>query len=314
MNYRFCLFIHLLLSLICGLSFVSLPSSTANSANCDSVQEIIRQDTEWTLENSPYTLQGKIQVDTGVTLTVAPGVHIVGNGCPIQLWGNFIAVGTQNHKIEIENADIFQMSPLDNWKPESGYRNLSISYARFRHGTIQILLGELELQDSYLEEINLVFRNSVSSLVYIPENRSLIVRNVFVNPMQAISIEYEIFGKLEIQDNSFYPKQYLGDLFYIRGLRNQSFIDEGAEVLINHNNFFYEDGNVISISESLRRDVDATQNYWSITDDSQIQDRITDGNDGLEYRAYVEYTPFLLTSNENAPVLWHIFLPRISRN
>ena len=46
-------------------------STTVTAA---SVSGTITEDTTWTAANSPYTLTGHITVDSGVTLTIEPGV------------------------------------------------------------------------------------------------------------------------------------------------------------------------------------------------------------------------------------------------
>lgn len=302
MNYRLRLFIRFALIFICGFIFTSSISAKASSVDCNSIQEIIRQDTIWTVENSPYVLQGMIQVDFGSTLTIAPGVRIVGNECAIQLWGNFVAVGTQNLKIEIENVNI-RRREIDQWKPQDGYKSIEIAYARLHRAIITTTQGgTVSLLNSYLENSTVYISHYLSSLSTVPESNSYIEKNIF--KQSRISISYEVPGRLRITDNSFYLSGI--GISYIR----LPIIDDGGEVIINYNNFF-NNGLTISLEPTVRRDVDATQNYWNTTDGSQIQDKIRDRNTDLECLAFVTYSPYLVTQNENAPLVREVFFPLV---
>jgi len=44
----------------------------------DYVSGVITQSTTWTLDHSPYTLTADVTVATGVTLTIEPGVVVMG--------------------------------------------------------------------------------------------------------------------------------------------------------------------------------------------------------------------------------------------
>jgi hypothetical protein len=81
----------LLIFLVSSLLFLgSLRFSSAQTGM--SVYGQVNSDTTWTQANSPYTLTGIVQVRSGVTLTIQPGVTVnLGtyslqvNGTPWQL-------------------------------------------------------------------------------------------------------------------------------------------------------------------------------------------------------------------------------------
>ena len=57
------------------------------------MQDIIAQDTKWTINNLPYLLTGNIQLTYGAPLTIESGVMVVGNNYKLQIFGNLVAVG-----------------------------------------------------------------------------------------------------------------------------------------------------------------------------------------------------------------------------
>lgn len=63
------------------------------------INGIIASDTTWTKTNSPYTFQGPVSVNRGVTLTIEPGVSININNYYLQVNGTLIAKGTSDDRI-----------------------------------------------------------------------------------------------------------------------------------------------------------------------------------------------------------------------
>ncbi len=65
----------------------------------------ITADTHWTLSNSPYMLTCYVQVSTGVTLTIDPGVVVEGSGnVGLYVQGTLLAQGTTNQPITFTSA------------------------------------------------------------------------------------------------------------------------------------------------------------------------------------------------------------------
>ena len=70
---------------------------------------VLFQDTTWRKSESPFHLEGQAQVVEGVTLTIEPGVTIIGDGGSIVFAGTVNAEGTSSDKIsfELTTAGIF---------------------------------------------------------------------------------------------------------------------------------------------------------------------------------------------------------------
>ena len=71
---------------------------------------VLSQDTTWRKSDSPFYLEGEAQVVKGVTLTIEPGVTIIGDGGWIAFAGTVKAEGTSSDKIsfELTTAGIFE--------------------------------------------------------------------------------------------------------------------------------------------------------------------------------------------------------------
>ena len=71
---------------------------------------ILSQNTTWRKSESPFYLEGRAHVREGVTLTIEPGVTIIGNGGRISFEGTIKAEGMSSDKIsfELTTAEIFE--------------------------------------------------------------------------------------------------------------------------------------------------------------------------------------------------------------
>jgi len=84
---------------------VALSTSLAfgTAANATDVSGTISENTTWTLAGSPYIVTGWLQISSGITLTIEPGVivKLTGPGNPqgIVVSGTLIADGTGSNKI-----------------------------------------------------------------------------------------------------------------------------------------------------------------------------------------------------------------------
>ncbi len=91
----------LILVIVCGLSFVGgVEAST-------SVGGLLTANTTWTRANSPYLLTGPVGVQSGVTLTIEPGVTVEFSGYYIQVNGTLMARGTDENKIIFTSVAVY---------------------------------------------------------------------------------------------------------------------------------------------------------------------------------------------------------------
>ncbi len=83
-----------------------------NSMADTNVSGFVSADTTWTAANSPYVVTGSVIVNSGVTLTVEPGVTVkLNSGKAIQVDGTLLAKGTSAKKITFTRSS----STSSNW-------------------------------------------------------------------------------------------------------------------------------------------------------------------------------------------------------
>ena len=123
-----------LLCLLITLLIVGLTVSTNEhiivSASSNAIG-ILYQNTTWTKAGNPYVLTGPLAVNTGVTLTIQPGVVVDLNSYYIQVNGTLTAIGTSGDKIQFSGGEI-------NFKPVSnGWNQRSDSGSQFQYAIFQ---------------------------------------------------------------------------------------------------------------------------------------------------------------------------------
>jgi hypothetical protein len=133
-------------------------------ASSNTVSGIITCDTTWTKANSPYYISGPVTVAQGITLTIEPGVHVIGNTYSyIDINGTLRAVGTADDLIQFYSSMIDFMPSSSNWNEQTGSGSI-IEYAIL--GSINILYASPKL--SY---------NSIGSIIHIDGGSPIISYN-----------------------------------------------------------------------------------------------------------------------------------------
>ena len=85
-----------------SVSLVSAMHSTGESIDATQTDTsgAIDTATTWTTSNSPYVITGPVWVESGVTLTIEPGVEIRAEfGCYIAVSGELVAIGAASSPI-----------------------------------------------------------------------------------------------------------------------------------------------------------------------------------------------------------------------
>src|SRR4051812_20733265 len=108
--------------------FTLIISATLNTHATD-VSGTILADTHWTISGSPYTLVGIFGVNTGVTLTIDPGVQVAGNFDLIVL-GRIVIDGDNANTVKFQDTRLLLK------KANLGLS--SIEYVDFNHSGVQL--------------------------------------------------------------------------------------------------------------------------------------------------------------------------------
>ncbi|MFH0813074.1 MAG: hypothetical protein V2A69_09595 [Pseudomonadota bacterium] len=158
----------------------------------------ISTDTTWTLTNSPYVVTGTVQVLSGVTLTIEPGVTVKFNqGTLLRIGGELIAEGTETQMITFTSNEPTP-SPGD-WGPiefvegavgstldENG-EYVSGSIIKFCHVEYGEGIRAKELYIGYSNFCN----NHIAMTIFNP---STIKHNRIFNNYLGIGTGYNFFG------------------------------------------------------------------------------------------------------------------------
>jgi len=126
--------------LILGLLFISLNVLAIN------VSGYIGSNTTWTKANSPYVITGDIDVDTGATLTIEPGVTIIADGNHVlYIDGRISAIGTASDNITFTCKQVPKDVYSATWKGievrhASFSDTLYFEYCHFQYATYALFV------------------------------------------------------------------------------------------------------------------------------------------------------------------------------
>ena len=93
-----------LIVLFGSLFFASYNFGTVKAST--NIENTITSDTTWFKTNSPYRLIGQTLIETGIKLTIEPGVIVDLNGYSFLVNGTLIAQGNVNEEIFFSNGSI----------------------------------------------------------------------------------------------------------------------------------------------------------------------------------------------------------------
>ena len=245
------------------------------------VSGIIWSDTTWALSDSPYRIVGPVQIDVTATLTIEPGVEVMGGS--IQTWGRLVAHGTPVERITFSGVEI-----VPGTSSSSTRYDISIDYARITAGST---LFEPTGSGHYG---TLSLRNSTVSTplpwVYLwyPQSDVEIERNVFESYTR-FSIGHNV-AKVIIRNNHFRAD---GEIL--------NWAAYGEPTVVELNTFSDSRFRVGLSSGYTDVALTAVRNYWGTVSPAEIEEMILDRNDGLEYAGYVPYEPFLAEPHPDTP-------------
>ncbi len=114
------------------------------------VNSDIVTNTTWTVSGSPYTLSGMIRVSKTITLTVEPGVTVIGGNGAFQIAGNLNAIGAPAQPIAFSGGSPSALHFLD-----GGTGVLQHIDMQFHYGIgLYEDSGSVQISDSILQNAN----------------------------------------------------------------------------------------------------------------------------------------------------------------
>jgi len=293
-NVKFLIIVLILLSFLLNWD-EGLANSSIISVFIDNPDEgtivggIISNDTDWNLQGSPYIFSSDVQVDENITLTVDPGVQIIGDNYVLQIWGTLDVKGSNDSKVSFKDTRI-----------GAGINGTATYLIDIKHATIngggiyglvRNRYGILNLTDSQIENTT-TFIN-----IDYPVSDCKIERNIFINS-EGIRVGLDNEIQVVIRNNLFY-EQTGG--FAIENWATYG----GKENMIVENNSFLSTNKIALYLREMSNPVGmtATHNFWNTTNDEVIDNMIFDRNDNLEISDYINPYPILNEPHPDTPEL-----------
>ncbi len=89
---------------VLGMLSISLTNNYLNAQT--NVSGIISVNTTWTASGNPYNVTGNVLINTGITLTIEPGVTVkFDNLKALQINGQLVAIGTNSNYITFTSSN-----------------------------------------------------------------------------------------------------------------------------------------------------------------------------------------------------------------
>lgn len=261
------------------------------------VKGIIEGDISWSLSDSPYQIDGVLQIPYNSKLTINDGVIVYGKirqnsttglsrfgenpySPEIGIWGGLFINGTKEHPVSINNAVFAQKTGDDKGRSFIGRldaQNIKIQSSTFGFSSGNIFIRDSEIIDSY-----------GPSIVYpqvFNEPNSVITGNLFKSHR---GIRLDPSKDISFTNNKF-VNSGLSEI-WLRPIYT-------TKKLVFKNNSFDEKNRVYCDNEGSASDpnykIDVSNNYWGTTDTVQIYDILVDKFDNLKYSCELVYSPFL---------------------
>jgi hypothetical protein len=254
-----------------------LPINTSFSSTGTIVSGVITTNTTWTKQGSPYRISGGIIVNPNVTLTIEPGVEVIGkSGEYLDVQGKLKAIGTPderiilrdayingwdwtNQSIHLEYTDLFHESFNGGFLVTSFRRDVILRHNRFSNGSIRITP---QYSDVYVE--NNFFTNNSTLDISNGRSKVFVRNNTFKN---------EGISQADISISSREPDGTL------------------PNVEMNGNNFFGQNKLSVKLDGYNSIVFNGLDNYWGTTDPQLIDRRVYDSSNRLNIDR-IAFKPF----------------------
>jgi len=257
---------------------------------------ILWTDTTWSVENSPYVITDTIQVPSGVSLAIEPGVTVarLTAGDMFLIHGTISAKGTADKVITFYgggNSDFF------NVEGSGGGAFLDLEHCivwdgrSFWWGAGH---GHFDVRHSELRDL------TYYSHMWYPEGDIHIEYNQFINT-GGFSIGLDGDTKAYIQYNLFDTKNLQLPSYADFWVENWASYDSSATIA-KYNTFANTNGIALQLPSGYGATaMTATENYWGTEDTDTIDTMIYDRNDDINCASWIDYLPVLTEPHPDAP-------------
>jgi len=287
---------------------------------------ILAQSTTWDLSNSPYYLDGELQVPQGVVLTIEPGVKIVARGGSIKVAGSVTASGTSTSKIIIEKGIRQWAQGGYTYKVSSdalftsaywgssipGRGSIYLKNVLMKNDVYQESTGSQNFEafqvvwfgdDLDVEIYDSEFENVTAFMTDGGEGSLKAERNIVKHDSAFPSHRWD-FGlgsgeiSVEVRNNCFAVPLSFGGL-------NGGVLRQQTYQLNSNSIYFSEDEGLFRMSKiSLAGSpgyFDATQNYWHGLTEADVKSLVRDKNSDISIPGEFRVTPLLSAPHSDTP-------------
>lgn len=285
---------------------------TTVEATATEVGGVIDSETTWSVDNGPYQVVETVQVSSGTTLTIEPGVTVwagdnLGRESMFLLHGEIIATGSASEMITFDGGgSSVTFFDAENSSPEAF---LEAEYCIVRnggpfwmrgYGGFNLRHSELRSVDpSYIwypyqtaydgydirqSEINIEYNTFIDSGGFSVghDDRSL-------DETVTVNIRYNLFS-------NFIPATY-------GGLINNWASYGSSETVVEYNSFHeMTDKVVLKLPEGYEdAEMAVSNNYWGTTNEETIEGMVFDSNDNIQSAGEIDYGPILDSPHPDTP-------------
>jgi len=258
--------------------------SVIDRSQCQTVKTsvpatIIQNEVTWRKENSPYQLQGNIEIAKDARLLLEPGVIIDGQNANIMVWGTITAAGTAEENIILKNVTMRLGSSAQKAAIELAHAVTQGGSMAFGHGH-----GRFVVQHSRILQPTHPF------YLRYPDGDCSFQNNLFVGDNASLKIGIGNNVNVYIRYNEF-----IGDYAQPSSPAIQTWASSGnSKVYAQYNDFSRVKGYALALGgNSATETIIGDHNYWGTTDTSIIDQKIYDKNDSLDNYSVINYQPIL---------------------